>query len=95
MAEFDIVDLSEADAELETLTPQQHLAKADAAWAAARKLRSEMDEREVADGRSRAKASDWYLTREHDFLTLCQIVNLHANMATAKSNVAIMEGLGW
>jgi hypothetical protein len=72
---------------VEHLTPEEHLEKADAAWSAAKKLRGEMDDKEVADGRARGKASEWYLTREHDFLTLCQIVNLHSNMATAKALV--------
>lgn len=74
---------------VEHLTPEEHLEKADAAWSAAKKLRGEMDDREVAEGRARGKTSEWYLTREHDFLTLCQIVNLHANMATAKSLVLL------
>ena len=75
------------DPYVEHLTPEQHIEKADAALEAAQKLRREMDDKEVEQGRARGKSSEWYLSREHDFLTLVQIVNVHANMATAKSLV--------
>ena len=77
----------------ESLTPQEHLDKSDAALAAALKVRKEMDEREQEHGMTLGKSSDWYLSREHDFLTLMQIVSIHANMASAKSLVIMANKL--
>jgi hypothetical protein len=74
---------------VEHLTPEEHIEKADKALFAAQELRREMDNREVEEGRARGKISEWYLSREHDFLTLMQIVNVHANMATAKSLITL------
>lgn len=71
----------------ESLTPEEHIAKADAAYAAAQDIKSTMDARERDEGHIAGKASPWYLAREHDFLTLTQIASLHASMAAAKALV--------
>lgn len=73
------------------MTPEEHLEKADRALAAAIQVKADMDAREAERGRTLAKTSDWYLSREHDYLTLMNIVNMHANLATAKTNLAILE----
>lgn len=76
---------------VDSLTPAEHIKRADAALQAAQAIRKEMDAREEDRGKTLGKASDWYLAKEHDFLTLTTIVNLHSNMATAKAMVALSQ----
>lgn len=84
MADGDLV----SGAEGECLTPQQHLEKADAALAAAKVAYAAY----VESGRQKL---DVQSVRLAEYLDLIQMVNVHANMANAKANVAIMEKGEW
>jgi hypothetical protein len=88
-----VVDAVEAPPVVLSYT--EHINKADAALAALIKIKAEQDALERERGHLDGKGNPKFLALEHDLLTLMQIVNMHANMAGAKAQIALLEGMPW